>query len=141
MLSDPGSIDATTEALGAIDEEVSSVDADARPTLRDPRLKEIHHALLAADGDVDIARLAESLSPEAVAAMEDLLGEQASVVNLTATIEDSITRLKIRWREERIAALRAGANASNVDRLHVEILRLVKEIQALGQRPWNGATR
>jgi hypothetical protein len=134
MLSDPGSIDATTEALAAIDEEASSVDADAPPTLRDLRLREIHNALLAADGAIDLARLTEALSPEAVAALEDLLGEQASVVNLTATIGDSITRLKIRWREERIAALRAAAATSDRDRLNAETLRLKKEIQALGHR-------
>lgn len=139
MLSDPGCIDATTEAIASIDEEVMNTDPDARPTLRDSRLREIHNALLAADGQVDIAHMAETLSREAVELMEDLLGEQSSVVNLTATVEDSIKRLKIRWREEQIAAMRAGSEVPDRDRLNADTLRLKKEIQSLSRRPSGSA--
>lgn len=133
MLSAPESLDATAEAISAIDAEVMDVEEDALPTLRDERLREIHHALLAADGNVDLTRLAEELSREAIETLEDLLGEQASVVNLSATIEDSLTRLKIRWREERISALRASNSAVDRDGVNAETLRLKKEIQALAQ--------
>jgi DNA primase len=139
MLADPASIDATTEALAAIDEEAMNVDPDARPTLRDSTLREIHHALLEADGQLDVARIAEGLSPAAVETLEDLIGEQSSVVNLSATIEDSIKRLKIRWRNERIATLRAGTNMADRDRVNAETLSLKKEIQSLSERPSGAA--
>jgi hypothetical protein len=139
MLTEPACIEATTEAIAAIDEETMNVDDNAAATLRDTRLREIHAALLAGEGTTDLSRLAEGLSPEAVEMMENLLSEQASVVNLSATIDDSLRRLKVRWRKERIAALQS-ARTDDRDRLNAEILRLNKEIQSLSLRPSGSAS-
>jgi DNA primase len=134
MLSAPDRVEQITEAIAYIDDEASTVDGAASPTLRDARLRAIHEALLDAPGPLDVARLADVLPPDAVALLEELLAEQSSIVRLGATIDDSLTGLKARWRQERIAALRARGAGADPDALNQEILRLKKEIQALGRR-------
>lgn len=137
MLTDPSCIDSVTEAIATIDEEALAADVTCRPTLRDACLKEIHRALVNAGRPFDVARIAQVLSPEAVETLEDLMGEQASVVNLSATIDDSITRLKIRWREELANALRkamAFTDRAFLGGINRESLKLKQEIQSLGRR-------
>jgi hypothetical protein len=134
MLSAPDRVEPITEAIAHIDDEAASGDDAAPPTVRDARLRAIQHALLEAHGAMDVAQLAETLPPDVVELLEELLGEQSGIVRLAATIDDSLTALKARWRQERIAALRARGAGDDPDALNQEILRLKKEIQALGRR-------
>jgi DNA primase len=126
-----------TEAIGRIDDEAADDDKDAPATLRDPRLVAIQQAVLAAPDD-DPAQLSEGLSDDATRLLDELQGALDGIVNLDATIDDSLRQLKARWRRERIAALRAATGIES-DTLNAETLRLKLEIQQLTLRPSRGA--
>ncbi len=134
MLLAPNRMEEITEALGRIDDEALAVSPDIRPGLREPSMRAIHTALLAAGDDHDVARLSERLSPEDNVALEELLANKDSIVDLDATIDDSLAMLKVRWRTERIAALRAASGERDPAQVHAEVLTLKKEIDAVGRR-------
>ena len=141
MLAVPRRAEEIAEAILRIDDEAGVGDDPAvQPALRDARLRAIQEALLRGGGVVDVERLSETLDPGAMTLLEELLGEFDTFVQLDATIEDSLRGLKIRWREERIAALRESWAAGDHDGLNAEILRLKKEIQELARRPSSGAS-
>ena len=141
MLAVPKRTDEIAEAILRIDDEAGVEDDPATPpTLRDARLRAIQEALLAGGGVVDVERLSETLQPDAMALLEELLGELDAFVKLDATIEDSLRGLKTRWRQERITSLRASWAAGDQDGLNAEVLRLKKEIQELARRTSSGAS-
>jgi hypothetical protein len=132
MLADPVCVDSVAEGLARIDAEALDTDEHALPALRDGRLREIHDALVEHSGRIDMEQMSEVLDPQTVTLLEELRGEAGSLVNLNATIDDSLARLKIRWREERIASLRGSGD--DVDAVNAETLRLKKEILELRKR-------
>jgi DNA primase len=138
MLMAPDRLEAITEAIARVGDESEAESRDTQAIIRDRRLREIHRALLAAGGHVNVVQLSETLSPEAVTLLEELLAEQESILRLDATIEDSINVLKVRWHQERIAEIRASGRHENQDQ--AEMLRHKKEIQALTGRPSLGAS-
>ena len=137
MLFAPERVDEIVEGLGRLDEEAQAVGV-ALPMLRDPGLVEIYRAVVAVAPDIDPVRISERLPSHVIPLLETLLEEQEGVVNLDATIADSLKRLGRRWRDERIDALLA-ADAPDRDQLNNEVLRLKKEIQALHNRASPGA--
>ena len=138
MLIAPDRAEAITEAIGRIDDEAAAGDPLAQATIRDERLVAIQQALLSAPG-ADVATWAERLDAEAAALLEELLANLAGIVNLDATVDDSLSRLKARWRKERIAAMRATPSG-DPDAAAAETLRLQLEIQQLTHRPPRGAS-
>jgi hypothetical protein len=138
MLIAPDRAEAITEALGRIDDEAAAGDPLAQATIRDERLVAIHQALLSSPGS-DVATWAERLDADAAALLEELLANLAGIMHLDATIEDSLSRLKVRWRKERMEALQA-APAGDPDARSAERMRLQLEIQQLTNRPPRGAS-
>lgn len=132
MLLARDKVEEITEAIARVDDEASGV-PDAAPTLRDPRLIAIQQAILSAP-DADAAQLAESLDDDATALLDELLAGLEGIVKLEETIDDSIAKLKIRWRRERMAALERG-DASDADVRMTERMRLKRETELLMQRP------
>lgn len=133
MLYAPDKAEEIVEGIARVDEEANAAGI-AVPTLRDPGLVAIYRATLAAGTGAEPAQIGERIPPSAIPLLEALLAEQDSVVNLEATIADSLRRLAIRWRDERIDALLAAGEGDH-DRTTAEVLRLKKEIQALHLRP------
>jgi DNA primase len=140
MIAAPDRTELITEQLSGIDEEAESAGHDGPATLRDSRLQAIHQALLENPGPPNVTVLTEHLLPDAVAMLESLMADAQGIVNLDATIADSLNVLRARWRQERIQVLRnaeagRGEDAQpDIDRVQAEIHRLKLEIQALTRR-------
>jgi hypothetical protein len=132
MLLSRDSAEEIVEAIGRLDDEAIA-GGSSLPTIRDPALAAIARALLDRGLDASPAELSEHLSVDAVELLEALLAEQDSVVNLPATISDSLLRLRERQHEERIARLRSGP--ADLDAVNAEVLRLKKENQEARRRP------
>ncbi|HYV96188.1 MAG TPA: DNA primase [Gemmatimonadaceae bacterium] len=138
MLASPDRIESITEAIAQVDDEAHTDSDAAEPAIRDGRLRAIHRAILASPDDVSVLRLSDSLKPDAVALLEELVASQLSIVHPDATVEDAVNVLKARWRKERIAMLRNSE--MDQDRIQAETLRYKKEIQELARRPSSGAS-
>ncbi len=138
-------IEPVTEALGRIEEEATAArgaaagqgegQGDDPPAgLRDPRLIAIHQALLALGADVDLGTLAEAVPPDAIPVLEALVASPEGILDVAATVEDSLDRLRLRWRQERIAELKVALreqDPSAYSTLTAELMRLKREMIAL----------
>jgi DNA primase len=141
MLLFRGRIESVTEALGRIEEEAAAATGtaahegdDVPAGLRDPRLIAIHQALLDGEVDVDLGTLAESLPPDAIPVLEALVAHPEGILDVAATVDDSLDKLRLRWRQERIAVLKAtlrDADASSYGAATAELMRLKREMIAL----------
>jgi DNA primase len=148
MLLYRGRVDDITEALGRIDDEAATggltlTPGAPAPTLRDPTLVAIHHALLDAGTDADVSSIAEGVPPDAVPVLEALVADPEELVDVGTTVDDSLDRLRIRWRQERLDALKAslaGLDRAAFAIANEEMLRLKKEMVALSHRRRHGAT-
>jgi hypothetical protein len=122
-----------TEAIARIDDEAMAATSDAPATLRDPVLVAIQQAVLASP-QADPVQLAESLGDDATAVLDELFASLDGIVKLDETIDDSLAKLKVRWRRERMAVLERGA-AADADARMTERMRLKREMEVLMQRP------
>jgi DNA primase len=139
MLLYRGRVDEITEALGRIEDEALAAAAEGADDLppaglRDPLLTAIHHALLEAGAEADLSALAEALPPEAIPVMEALVADPEGIMDVGATLEDSLDKLRARWRQERIATLKGALAALDADAYAAairEMDRLKREAMAL----------
>jgi DNA primase len=147
MLVYRGRIDDITEALGRIDDEAAAggitlTEGGPAPTLRDPVLIDIHHALLDGGSEADLAMLAEAVQETSVPTLEALAADPEEFIDVAATVDDSLDRLRIRWRQERIDALKAslvGMDRAAFAVANEELVRLKKEMVVIEHRRRNGA--
>ena len=105
-------------------------------SFRDPMYREIFAALLETGEGATLDELSALLEPDAVAVMQELLGEEGALVNAQRTIDDSITRLHVRDMEERVAEidrLLAIARDDEKDTLQQERAKLVMQMRASGR--------
>lgn len=72
---------------------------------RDPVYREIFAALLQTGEGATADELTSVLEPDAIAVMQEMLGEGEAQINVQRTIDDSITRLSVRDMEERVAEI------------------------------------
>jgi len=70
-------------------------------TIREPRLREIFVALRDLGSNEHVEHVAERVSSDAVALLDDLLAEPDAILNLDRTVEDSLARLEERRLQER----------------------------------------
>jgi DNA primase len=105
--------------------------------LRDPLHREIFEVLLARGGDASPAELAEELSADAAALMQELLEEPDAIVDVQRTVDECLAQLqarKVRRRLREIDDLLSIASPAEKDGLIGEKRTLVRELQALGVR-------
>jgi replicative DNA helicase len=98
--------------------------------------REIFSALLETGDDASIDELSESLEPDAVLLMQEMLGESEALVNAQRTIDDSITKLHVRDMEERVAEidrLLPIASETEKEELQQERQKLVMQMRASGK--------
>ena len=103
---------------------------------RDPVYREIFAALLQTGEDATLDELAQVLEPDAIALMQEMIGEDGALVNVQRTIDDSITRLHVRDMEERVAEidrLLPIANDEEKEPLQKEKAALVLQMRASGR--------
>ena len=103
---------------------------------RHPVYREIFSALLETGDDASIDELSESLEPDAVLLMQEMLGESEALVNAQRTIDDSITKLHVRDMEERVAEidrLLPIASETEKEELQQERQKLVMQMRASGK--------
>jgi DNA primase len=139
MLLYRGRVDDLTEQLGRVEDEALAEHGDAPDPLppaglRDPALQAIHGALLEVGSEAELSALAEALPAEAVPVLEALVSEPEGILDVAATVDDALDRLRARWREERIARLTAalaGAGSDAQRAASLEVLRLKREAVAL----------
>lgn len=70
-------------------------------SFREPRLREIFEALRDIGTAEQVDRVAERLSPPAVALLDELLGEPDAILDVERTVDDSLARLEERRLQER----------------------------------------
>ena len=131
---------AERELVRAMVQERSRVEPIAErigpDSFRDPMYREIFAALLETGEGATLDELSALLEPDAVAVMQELLGEEGALVNAQRTIDDSITRLHVRDMEERVAEidrLLAIARDDEKDTLQQERAKLVMQMRASGR--------
>jgi DNA primase len=103
---------------------------------RDSLYREIFAALLESGEDTTLDELAGVLEPDAIALMQEMIGEDGALVNVQRTIDDSITRLHVRDMEERVAEidrLLPIANDEEKEPLQKEKAALVLQMRASGR--------
>ncbi len=141
MLLFRGRIESVTESLGRLEEEYAATDAvagdlpdDVPAGLRDPRLIAIHQSLLDQGSEADLGQIADLLPAEAIPVLESLVADPDGIVDVDATVADSLDRLRLRWRQERIAALKAALGAPaplDYAAVTAELMRLKREMIGL----------
>lgn len=70
-------------------------------SFREPRLREIVEALRDIGTAEQVDRVAERLSPPAVALLDELLGEPDAILDVERTVDDSLARLEERRLQDR----------------------------------------
>lgn len=103
---------------------------------RDPVYREIFAALLQTGEGATADELTSVLEPDAIAVMQEMLGEGEAQINVQRTIDDSITRLSVRDMEERVAEidrLLPIATEEEKDVLQDERGKLVVQMRASGR--------
>jgi hypothetical protein len=105
---------------------------------RDGRYRDIFAALLRLGAEVPVEMLAESLDPDALEAMQVLLGEANAQIDHRATADRALTELRIRELEDEQRQLDRDlvyATAEEKDDIIRRKVALKKEMTALGNSP------
>lgn len=114
------------------------IDADI---FRDPLYREIYDSLLSHAEDAPIDELAAAVSDEAAVEMQSLFNDSASIVNPERTVDDSLTAIRTREIEERLAGIDRIiplASDAEKDTLIEEKRQLIGEIRGLGRISYKG---
>ena len=105
-------------------------------SFQDPQYRAIFAALLNAGEGVPFEEATASLDPDSLAEAETLLAEGEASKDAQKTMDDSITKLRVRDMEDRIAEIEGLlplANERERPPLEAELTKLVKEKRASGK--------
>jgi len=109
VLAAPEAADSVHERLSRMEEEgghhpdIDEVSGPGNGALRDPVYRAIFDAVLMQDGVLDLEGLAESLEPQAIAVVEELMAEAGEVGDQAVAIDAAISVLSARLLSDRIA--------------------------------------
>lgn len=113
-------------------------------SFRHPGFRAIFAALLRSGGETTLDDLAASLDADSLETAEELLGGDEILMNAERTIDDSITRLRVRDMEDRLAGIdRLLPLANDVERetLQQERQELVVQMRASGKMTFKAFRR
>jgi DNA primase len=123
MLAEPAQISVVAERISA-------------DRFLDLHYRAIFEAIVELSDNFNVEALAESLDPETIGVLNELLEDLEAIVDVRATIEGSIAQIQIREMREQIAEIEHAwtvATEAEKDELLKEKLRLQNEIRLLGQ--------
>jgi DNA primase len=109
VLAAPEAADSVHERLSRMEEEgghhpdIDEVSGPGNGALRDPVYRAIFDAVLMQDGVLDLEGLAESLEPQAIAVVEELMAEAGEVGDQAVAVDAAISVLSARLLSDRIA--------------------------------------
>ena len=103
---------------------------------RDRRYRDIFAALLRLGGDAPVEALADTLDPEALEAMQVLLGEANAHIDRERTVSEALARVRVRELERELRQLDEDlrfASPAEQEQIVVRKKKLQEEIVAVGR--------
>jgi hypothetical protein len=101
-------------------------------SFRDPHYRSIYQALISSGPDSTIEQVSSYLDEETIPTLEQMLAEGFTQMDPERTISDSLTALRARELDQRLAdidRLAPLADAGQKDDLMMEKQRIMKELQ------------
>jgi len=124
----------------AIIEAIAQASWEPPEPFRNPVNAELFAALSSHGATADLERLSEELSSAATAELDRLLAATGELVDPQALVRDSLAQLRGRSLSDEVADLEQAREHATGDQraaLDVELLRLKREVRALGGRGYN----
>ncbi|HEX3157550.1 MAG TPA: DNA primase [Gemmatimonadaceae bacterium] len=124
----------------AIVEAIAQASWEPPEPFRNAVNAELFAALSSHGATADLERLSEELSSAATAELDRLLAAKGELVDPQALVRDSLAQLRGRSLSDEVAELEQAREHATGDQraaLDVELLRLKREVRALGGRGYN----